>query len=165
MNNLLVKHATKRNILILFITFIVLQILFWVLLPMGGSAKMIDMAGAKSGTEIYQIIEKYNDHIRHSYIVGAVTIDLAFPLVYFLLFSLLLIRFWGKTRLILLPFLQIIFDFLENASIVIMLRSWPQQLPTLASATAIFSWIKWGLSALTVILILYGFIHKKLLKC
>ena len=158
------KHATWRNIMILFLAFLVLEILFAVLLPMGGNAKMIDMAGAKNGNEIYHIIEKYDEHIRESYIFGAVTLDVAFPIVYFLLFILLLFRFCSNPRFIFLPFLQMIFDFFENASIVIMLKSWPDQLPTLASATVVFSWIKWGLAGVTIIIILVGLINKKLLK-
>ncbi|MFA6618624.1 MAG: hypothetical protein WCT23_06120 [Candidatus Neomarinimicrobiota bacterium] len=164
MQALLQKHATRRNILILFVAFIVFEILFILLLPSGENAKMIDISGAKKGSEIYRIIEKYDDHIRKSYIWGAVTLDLVFPLVYFLLFSFLLIRFWGKTPLVFLPFFQMIFDLLENAGIVIMLRSWPQQLAGIANTTVIFSWIKWGLAVVSIAFILIGMLKDRLVK-
>ena len=152
-------HATRRNILILIGLMLVVEILFGVFLPKGDNARMIDTAFVTSGTAVVEIIQHYDAGMRQAYIWGAITLDLIFPVVYFLLFSFLLFAVWKNAKLAIIPLLQMIFDYLENASIVTMLSVWPEKLDWLASATVAFSLIKWGLAGISVILILIGIIR------
>jgi len=156
MKTFLQKHTTPRNILILIVLLVIIEILFGVFLPKGDNAQMIDISGVSTGKAVYEIIEKYDDSIRQGYIIGALTLDLIFPIVYTLLFAFLLFLFWGKSKLAILPLLQMIFDYLENGSVVIMLSAWPTRLEWLASTTVIFSMIKWALAGITSVLIIVG---------
>lgn len=158
MQSFLQHHATRRNILILIGLMLVIEILFGVFLPKGDNARMIDTSFVTDGTAVYEIIEHYDVGMRQAYIWGAVTLDLAFPIVYFLLFSFLLIAGWKNTKLAIIPLMQMIFDYLENASIVTMLSIWPNKLNWLASATVVFSLIKWSLAVITVGLIIVGWV-------
>jgi len=156
MNSFLEKHTTRRNILILLGLVVIIEILFGVLLPKGENAVMIDMAGSTNAGQIYEIIGNYDEGMRQSYGIMALTLDLAFPLAYFLFFALLLFKYWKKLWLGLLPLFQAICDICENTGIVIMLRSWPDRLDGMANAVVVFSWLKWGFAAITVVLILIG---------
>jgi hypothetical protein len=152
-------HATRRNILILIGMMLIIEILFGVILPKGENARMIDTAFVTSGSAIYEIIGNYDAGMRQAYIWGAVTLDLIFPIVYFLLFAFLLFAVWKNAKLAIIPLLQMIFDYLENAGVVTMLSIWPDKLDWLASVTVVFSLIKWGLAGITVILIIIGTIR------
>ena len=164
MKPFLQTYATRRNILILIGLMLVMEILFGVFLPKGENARMIDTSFVTSGTAIYEIIENYDAGMRQAYIWGAVTLDLIFPVVYFLLFSFLLFAVWKNAKLAIIPLLQLIFDYLENASVVTMLSIWPDKLDWLASTSVIFSLIKWSLAGITVVLIIIGGIRFRILR-
>jgi hypothetical protein len=152
-------HATRRNILILIGLMLIIELLFGVFLPKGENARMIDTSFVTSGTAVLEIIDQYDAGMRQAYIWGAVTLDLIFPIVYFLLFAFLLFAVWKNAKLAIIPLLQMIFDYLENAGVVTMLSMWPDKLDWLASVTVVFSLIKWGLAGITVILIIIGTIR------
>ena len=164
MQKILEKFSNRKNILILLGIFIIIEVLFALLLPIGDNHVMIDMAGSMNSTQIYNIIEGYDVGVRHSFIIGALTLDVVFPIVYFLLFAFLLFSFWKKAWMAFLPLSQAIFDLAENTGIVIMLKSWPDQLMGTANAVVIFSWAKWGFCALTVLLIITGVLRSLISK-
>ena len=164
MKHFLEKHSTRKNILILLGIVLIIEVLFGILLPKGDNAIMIDMAGSTSSVRIYEIIANYDADMKQAYITGAFTLDLIFPIAYFLLFALLLFTYWKKTWMIFLPLMQAICDLCENTGIVIMLRSWPEQLTGLANTIVIVSWLKWGLAGITVTLIMIGLIRSVINK-
>ena len=156
MHTFLQKRATPRNILILIILMLIFEILFGLFLPKGDNARMIDTSFVTDGTAIYEIIDNYDADLRQAYIWGAVTLDLVFPVIYFMLFSFLLFAVWKNAKLAIIPLLQMIFDYLENASVVTMLSVWPNKLEWLASVTVVFSLIKWALAGVTTLIIIIG---------
>jgi len=164
MQKLLEKHSHRKNILILLALVIIIEILFGIFMPKGEGAIMIDMAGSVNSTQIYEIIKDYDAGMRQTFTIMALTLDLVFPLAYFLLFALLLFTYWEKAWLILLPLLQALFDLAENTGIVIMLSSWPKQLTTVADSVVIMSWLKWGFCAITIVLIIFGMLRRFLNK-
>ena len=161
MNSFLKKHSTRKNILILLGIVIILEILFKVCLPKGDNAIMIDMAFATQASQIFSIISNYTPNMCQSYILGALTLDVLFPIVYFLLFAFLLYAKWEKTWMIFIPLAQAISDLCENAGIITLIKSWPEQLVGLANFVVVIAWVKWGLCLITILLILLGIIRTK----
>lgn len=92
---------------------------------------------------------------RDQYRVGAMTLDVLYPLVYsstFAVWLALLVR--ARTRFacatMLLPFAVLLFDLLENACIVMLLAQYPDLSGTLVAVAAWLTSLKWSLAAATI---------------
>jgi hypothetical protein len=109
-----------------------------------------------------QMIADYGPAARAYYAHTELTTDLIYPLVYSLLLAVTLtLLFQTKSyksaeKITLLPFVVLLFDFLENAMIVSMLVDYPTQSPVLVSLCEVFKLIKWLSFGLTILLVLYG---------
>ncbi len=156
------KHSTRKNIFILLGIVILIEILFKVGLPKGDNAVMIDMAFATQASQIFNIIANYSPGMGHSYILGALTLDVLFPITYFLLFAFLLYAKWEKFWMLFIPLTQAVCDLCENAGIVALITFWPKQLMGIADFVLVISWLKWGLCLITIVLILIGIIRKRI---
>jgi hypothetical protein len=160
MNNFIQKYATGKNILILMGIMLLFEFVFFPqFLPKGEHARSLDTQIAYNADDAYEIIENYSDNMRQRYIYGEVTLDLVFPVIYTLLFSFLIFFLFKNPKLALFPFMQLIFDYLENTGIVIMLSAWPNKMVWLATTTSVFSMIKWGLAGVGSILIFVGVVR------
>ncbi len=93
------------------------------------------------------------------------TLDVAYPIVYSLLFAVILcmtLRYlaagtaWAaRTKwLPLLPFVILDFDLLENFGISYLMMAWPQQPETIAKLTSFATSGKWSLVVLVLSLVL-----------
>lgn len=125
-----------------------------------GKAAPLDLMFSYSPDQAYQKIESYGPQVRHSYAISALTLDVAYPLTYSLMFSVwlsLLLKPAGRVAygICMLPFAVLLFDLLENSGIVIMLLMFPERLDLLARATSLATSLKW-VSAGTVILLTLG---------
>jgi len=142
-----------------------------VLFPaLGGEsgAAPLDLMFSYSPGQAYDLIESYDPDVRHSYAISAMTLDVAYPLTYSLLFSVwltLLLKSNSRRACVIrmLPFVILIFDLLENSGIVMMLVSYPQRLDMLATATSLVTSLKW-VTAGTVILLTLGLSLYRLLQ-
>lgn len=99
--------------------------------------------------DVYPAVEAYGDTGRAAYVRSRLTFDLAFPLVY-TLFSLSGAAFFLRRlgapsmRLLLIPLAGMIFDFIENTAVSVMMANWPDQivlLPWVASAATLLKWL------------------------
>lgn len=161
MKTFLHKHASNRNIIILLVLFLLFQqVLFPHLLPKGEDAIMLDTQLFYNAEQATEIMNNYTDDMQRGFITGALTLDLVFPWIYTLLLVFLFVRFFKNSTIAFSPFLILIFDYLENAGIVIMLSAFPQKLPTLTALTALFSGIKWILLFIITALLLFGILKK-----
>jgi hypothetical protein len=120
-------------------------------------ASPLDLMFHYSPDQAYALIESYGPEVRHSYAISALTLDVIYPLTYSLLFSVwlsMLLKGPGslKCAVVMLPFVILLFDLLENSGIVVMLLNYPQRLDTLAQLTAMATSLKW-VFAITVILL------------
>ena len=157
MRTFIQKTATWKNILILMGIMLLFQFLFFpALLPGGEHAVLLDSELGYRANEAYEVIGHYSDSMRRIYILNEVTLDLVFPFVYTFLFAFAIYLLYQRSTLALFPFLAIIFDFLENTGIVIMLSAWPNKFMWLATCTSIFSMIKWSLVVISTLIILVG---------
>ncbi len=122
--------------------------------------------------QAYQALEAYGPSGRAQYSRAILLLDIIFPVIYTLLLSLLIARglvhaFPASPRiqlLALLPFAAVLFDWLENASILVLLASFPRRLDGLAAAAGVFTSLKWIILALSVLLAAGSLIAARLRK-
>ena len=164
-----ISHISRPAVLMVLIGFYLVFVL--VLFPaLGGDGKAapLDLMFSYSPHQAYQKIESYGPQIRHRYAISAMTLDVAYPLTYSLMFSVwlsLLLPPKSKTAcsICMLPFAVLLLDLLENSGIVVMLLVFPKRLDMLATATSLATSLKW-ISAATVIILTLGFSLNRLYK-
>lgn len=160
MRTFIQKYATWKSILILMGIMLLFEFLWFPqFLPKGENARSLDTEIAYNAEDAYEIIGNYTGTMRQRYILGEITLDLVFPMIYTLLFSFLIFFLFKNTTLALFPFLQMIFDYLENTGIVIMLSAWPNKMMWLATTTSVFSMVKWGLAGVSSLIVLLGVVR------
>lgn len=160
MHTFIAKYATWKSILILMGIMLCFQFVFFPqFLPKGEHAVMIDTEMGYTAEDAYEIIGNYTDNMRQRYILGEITLDLVFPFIYTFLFAFAIYFLTKNPTLALFPFLQLIFDLLENTGIVIMLSAWPNKIMWLAMVTSGFSMIKWALVGITSLVVFVGVIR------
>jgi len=110
-------------------------------------------------------VESYGEMGRAAYIKFSLIADTAYPVIYTLLFmviiSLLATKLWparkGLQRLALVPLLALVFDLCENQNIVSMLKSWPETNEKTAQMASLFTSLKWtsiGVSFAVILVLL-----------
>ncbi len=130
----------------------------------------LDLLFSYSPQIAYEHIESYGD-MRDQIAKLSLTIDTAYPIIYTSLFMVLvylLAKFiWPAReklhRLALIPIFAFIFDLCENASVVIMLKSYPEKLGGVARMASTFTSLKWT-SVGVIFALLVGLMILALLK-
>jgi hypothetical protein len=157
--NTLARWATGRNIILLLVLFLLINL---VIVPaFYPKFQTLDTLSSYTPKEAYQYISSYGDQGRRAYVVIEMTLDLVYPFVSALLFSLAILytfkrgfptHVWSH-KLALIPFGVMLADYLENACVVTMLISYPHQLISVAAASNIFTVAKFVLSPFELIFI------------
>ena len=153
---------------------ILLYILFPAVLFKNAEEKINALAGKEIGpidlkfrfnpNRTLQMVEDYGEAGRLYYKHAELIIDTAYPIVYALLFAVIitLIYRWllhGPVHYLnLLPFVAMAFDFLENFAIISLLAHYPEQSILMATFCEIFKLLKWLFFGLILFLILFGLI-------
>ena len=114
--------------------------------------------------ELYDIAEVYGPEGRNAYLYARWTFDLVYPLVYgfFLVTSIswLFGRVFPATSPLqlanLVPVLAVLFDFLENTAVSIVMFRFPQPTEFFAWLAPLFTLLKWGFVSASFILLLVG---------
>ncbi|MFN8345928.1 MAG: hypothetical protein U0X91_13035 [Spirosomataceae bacterium] len=125
----------------------------------------IDLTVAFTPERTLQMVEEYGDAARAYYATVETTIDVIYPITYAFLFGIILTMIYRKKRykpfayVNLLPFLALIFDYLENTMIVTLLRNYPEQSMTVATFCDLFKSLKWGTFGVIIVLIVYGLLR------
>ena len=163
----LVRFLTRGRVLL---TFIGLYLIFVIAVMPGlagpnNNVPPIDLAFHYSVDEVYGWIEAYGAAGRERYMIGEMTFDVIYPIIYTGLFIGLIGYFVGAEdhrlhRLVFLPPVIWCFDMLENAGIVTMLRNYPEVLDTVAMLTAWATTIKWSFAGLVIAITLMLMIRK-----
>lgn len=165
------RWATGRNVLILLVVFLLFEI---VVLPIAaaniqshsGGAGPLDLTFGLSPADTYARLTAYTAPGRAAYLLIELTADLLFPIAYGLFFCLALALVFQRgfepdspmQRLILVPFIAVAFDFLENAGIVIMLLAYPQDLSAVAVLTRLATMGKWLATIVSMVLLILGIV-------
>jgi hypothetical protein len=153
---------------------VLLYVLFSVVLLGNAEKKINTLAGQEIGPidlifgfnpgRTLDMVEAYGDAGRAYYSEVEITIDIGYPIIYALLFAVIITLIYKKLNnqpvlyLNMLPFVAMFFDFLENLTIVSMLTHYPEQSMLMATLCEIFKLIKWLLFGLIIFVIIFGFI-------
>lgn len=116
-----------------------------------GEAGSVDQRFFYSADEVYQIAEVYGEAGRGAYVRARMTFDVIWPLVYTFFLGTAISYIYYRVLLKKSPWLQVnlipvggmLFDFLENFSISIVMAVYPTRLTFLAGLTAVFTLVKW----------------------
>lgn len=122
----------------------------------------IDLTMGFTPDRTLQMVEQYGQAARDYYATVEMTIDVIYPLVYTCLFAVILsLLYYRKSyrpfaHVNVFPFVTLILDYLENITIVSLLKSYPDQSMTVATFCEIFKMLKWFTFAVTALLVIYG---------
>jgi hypothetical protein len=150
------RHATRRNVLLLLAMFLVINA---GLLPLAGErleaysggVGPLDLRPAYTADEAYTSLAAYGDEGRRFYLLLLLTVDLIYPVVYSLFFSLTIVYCLRQVlaadhtlqRAALLPWVSLLADFVENAGLAWLLLNYPNRLDGVAVLTSTVTTIKW----------------------
>ena len=153
------KTATLKNTLLLGLLFLIMA--FFIMPEASKQIKqyapqtdLIDDLFYYFPDQVFNLVEAYGEKGRKLYIVVELTADLVFSIFIAAFFSSLLV--WSASRcrdnsiaikyLLLLPFLSMLANWLENGGIIWMLSRYPEKYFFLALITSFFTFSKWMLT-------------------
>ncbi|WP_041343347.1 hypothetical protein [Runella slithyformis] len=122
----------------------------------------IDLTMGFTPDRTLQMVEQYGPAARDYYATVEMTIDVIYPLVYTCLFAVILsLLYYRKSYrpfalVNVFPLVTLLFDYLENITIVTLLKSYPDMSMTVATFCEIFKMLKWFTFAVTALLVIYG---------
>lgn len=158
------QYASVKTSLLLFVIWVLFMAVIMPNLAGDKSAVPIDLQFAYTPDRAYELIDSYSPETRSSYIIGEMTLDVIYPIIYTLFLSLtFLLLYPNKQKIAFFPYVIFIADMLENTGIIIMLYNYPARLNNVAIITSVFSTIKWSLVVIAFVLLITGLI-KALLK-
>lgn len=159
------KNATWNSIIILLTLLLLFNLLIFPLFHANNHENVIlDTQFSYSSDKAYKIIANYNDAELKKYMIGQLTLDFVYPIVYTLFISFFLFKLSRKNTLFMFPLLIMFSDYLENIGIVTIINYYPQKLPNIVTITSLFTSLKWILVAISVLLILALLITKNYMK-
>lgn len=123
--------------------------------PMGP----IDLTMGYNPARTLAMVAGYGPAARAAYARVELTIDVMYPVVYSLLFAVILTMLFRHRAIrwvALLPLVALVFDYLENATIVTLLTSYPTQSATVAVLCEVFKLVKWLSVGVMAGLVVYG---------
>lgn len=132
-----------------------------------GGGVLLDVKPAFSEEAVYQRLESYGEEGRRVYRFRNLTVDIVLPLA---VFPALFLAMWivvkgsslnriARVLLIAQPILFLVFDFAENATVLLLLAEFPARSPLLASVLPYLTVIK-RVGSLLSILVPLGFYLK-----
>lgn len=128
----------------------------------GKSIGPIDLTFGYNPERTLQMVADYGPEARAYYARAELTTDIIYPVVYSLLFAVMLtLLFRNKTDrpfafITLLPFVCLLCDFLENTAIVGLLTTYPAQSTALAIGCELAKLVKWISFGVVIGYVLYG---------
>ncbi len=118
----------------------------------------------------HAVLAGYGEYGRQGMMLFTGIVDTVYPLVYGSFLALLISRFKIKSNassnnfkiINLIPFIAVLFDFLENTGILIMIQYYPQQMIPIAWGTSVAGMFKWIFLGCSVLILLF-FLIKSLI--
>jgi len=162
---LFAKRPSIKIALILLVHIVIFSV--YVMPKLAGEVEIdpIDLQFAYTPERAYDLIESYSDETREQYVIGEMTKDVAYPMIYTLFMSITLMLLYPKNwKLAWLPYVLFAADMLENIGIITLLLNYPSQLLMIAWVTSAFSTIKWILVVIVISFIVFGLIKNVLNK-
>ena len=140
------------------------------IMSFSGGLNILDMMPAGyDAAYVNQLFTQLGDTGRNAYLYIQIPLDLVYPALYGIGFSLVLAWFLNRlgklggnlVYLCLLPVVASIFDYSENLGIIAMLQTWPSIPATLVKVTNLFSILKSGFTTiyfiiLIIVIVIFG---------
>ncbi|WP_297691902.1 hypothetical protein [uncultured Eudoraea sp.] len=156
LRELIAKNIAGKKVAFLFVlTNLIYAFMLLVTIPKtvaySGGMKLLDMMPQGYGSEyVNELFGKLGQEGRDAYLFNQIPVDMIYPLLFAITYSLLIAYFLKKLDklntsfffLCLIPIIAGIADYLENIGIVTMLNSYPDLSVAQISTTNIFSIIK-----------------------
>lgn len=128
-----------------------------------GEHPMLDLLFGYSQEEAYYILDAIGEEGRSAYFFTTSIADMLYPIVYSLFLSIIIILILKKmmiadgllSYLAFSPFLIMIFDFIENSAIIIMLSSFPQLTEWAVMTGSYAGMAKWVSTAAVLVIIVF----------
>ena len=154
------KLADGRLILLLLFLFFLTN--FVIVPAIYPKFQTLDTLSSYTPQKAYDLVTSYGEQGRQSYAIIEVTLDLAYPLITALLFSLIILYTFKRAfpgiewvqYVSWAPLVAMLADYLENACVVTMLLSYPRQLDGVARLANFFTVAKFDLSPLQLLFII-----------
>lgn len=153
------KLANGKIILLLLFLFLLANL---VIIPaIYPKFQTLDTSLSYTPNKAYELISSYGEQGRPYYAVIEVTLDLLYPFLTALMFSLMILytfkhAFPGNNWVLYLslaPYAVLLADYLENACLVIMLLIYPREMISLAQISNFFTLTKFVLTPLQLLFI------------
>jgi hypothetical protein len=174
------KTISGKSILMLFIgTNIIYAVMLLVTIPQvtafADGMKLLDMLPFGYEAQYVQLLfENLGEEGRHVYLTRQLPLDMLYPVLFAISNSLIMVYFLSKmgkfqgwvVNLAFIPVVVGLADYAENAGIITMLLSYPNQTSTMVELTGTFSVVK-AMSttvyfvSLMVVLIAYAIMYYK----
>jgi hypothetical protein len=175
MKQWLVRFSTQgKNLLFLLGAYIFMA----AVVMNGGSNKINSLSGKElqpldlhfsyTPEQVYTWLGDYGEEGRQFYALFEMTGDVIYPIIYTLLFCCLIGYTWKKfieekekfATLVLVPLPTLLFDYLENVCIVVLLKTYPAPQDTWVMIGSLFTSLKWISLIITLIVFLIGVIKR-----
>lgn len=126
-----------------------------------------DLKFSYSTETAYEMLEAYGEEGRSRYARSVMTIDLAYPIVYTLMFMVWLTLVLKGSHLTparqcalsLSPLSVFVLDLIENTGIVTLLNTYPERHETVVTATSFATSAKWSAAAIVIAITLIATVH------
>ena len=131
----------------------------------GKEVGVIDLQLGFNPKHTLQMVEDYGEQGRAYFRHTELTLDIVYPIVYSLLFAVIITMIYRKLLgrpvgyLNLLPFVAWFFDLLENITIVNLLSHYPEQSMLMATLCELFKMIKFLVIAMILLVIIVGLVR------
>ncbi len=175
------KYSTGRNVILLFL---ITQIIYFIMVlytipnvvSYADGMKVLDMQPTGYSAEYANtLLNRLGSEGRDYYLYKQIPMDMIYPFLFAITYSLLLIYLFKKSfnieskmhYLTIVPLFGGFFDYLENIGIIVMLLDYPDFSTLLANVTNVFSILKSVSTTLFFILLFVGavgLIMKKIRK-
>lgn len=125
---------------------------------------LIDALVGYDPARIAEMIGEYGARGRATYVQGELMLDIVYPFIYTLILGIALTllfrhRTYTSFRLVnVLPVGILVFDLLENACIIYLLKIYPATSPVTTAFCSLLTNLKWTVTTIVIGLILYGLV-------
>lgn len=130
-----------------------------------GSVGPLDLLFWYNHDTLYQMLTSYGEAVRVQYIIGLLTVDVAYPIFYGTLLVMIIalvikeLSLPFSRKIIFIPYIAVFFDLTENSLLVFLLSHYPDKYLMIADIAGYITAIKWSafVSIATLIVYIVGY--------
>ena len=157
--NFYLRRSTWGNIILFLTLSLSINVLF------AKSAEILkygipDILFHYSSDQFYELFQRYNPREIQYYFRTILLLDFIYPIFYTLFTGLLIFKLSQNTFISLIPLVILIFDYLENITVLTLVQFLPSQNFTLATFAGYFTSTKWLFALLCLGIVLVSALTK-----